>query len=41
VHLAGYPWTTPAGDLDLSAVTIAGGGAGAIEWMRQSTVHSV
>lgn len=40
VHLAGYPWTTPAGDLDLSAVLIAGGGAGAVEALRQMTVHA-
>lgn len=30
VHLKGYPWTSPAGLCDLSALTLAGGGEAAI-----------
>lgn len=33
-QLAGYPHTTPLGDEDISAVTIAGGGAAALGHMR-------
>lgn len=33
--LAGYPATSPLGHSDISAVTIAGGGANALEWLRQ------
>ncbi len=32
--LDGYPKRSPLGDLDISAVTIAGGGAAAIAWLR-------
>jgi GH25 family lysozyme M1 (1,4-beta-N-acetylmuramidase) len=32
--LAGYPTTTPIGAIDISAVTIAGGGDKALEWLR-------
>jgi hypothetical protein len=33
-HLAGYPHTTPLGPEDISAVTVAGGGADALEHLR-------
>lgn len=33
VHLKGYPWTTPAGAADISALTLAGGGQSALDML--------
>ena len=37
-YLAGYPATSPMGDVDTSAIIIAGGGAGALQWLRAQAV---
>lgn len=39
--LAGYPTTTPLGNIDISAVTIAGGGTRALDWIRANLNSSV
>jgi len=33
-ELPGYPKRSPLGDIDISALTIAGGGARALDWLR-------
>lgn len=37
-YVQGYPMRSPIGDVDISALTIAGGGAKALEWMRSNLV---
>jgi GH25 family lysozyme M1 (1,4-beta-N-acetylmuramidase) len=35
----GYPLTTPAGNADISAITVDGGGDAAVRWMRTSATQ--
>lgn len=41
VHLKGYPWTSPAGKADLSAITLDGGGQHAIDVLASWCVQAV